>query len=76
MPVARTSWRKNWEIDPIVVDRLCSGDPVDYATTREVRIAVSRLTEERKSIRQIADLLGVSTKTVSLHRRAIKAGQS
>ena len=63
------------DIDEIAVDRAVAGDHVrlDDLTPAEQAEAVRRLTERGKSIREIADQLATTTRTVSRRRTAFSA---
>jgi hypothetical protein len=63
------------DIDEIAVDRAVAGDGVrlDDLTPAEQAEAVRRLTERGKSIREIADQLATTTRTVSRRRTAFSA---
>jgi hypothetical protein len=63
------------DIDQIAVERAVAGDGVRLAdlTPAEQAEAVRRLTERGKSIRDIADQLATTKRTVSRRRRATRA---
>jgi WhiB family redox-sensing transcriptional regulator len=60
--------------DPQAVERALSGDRKVVLTVAEMREAVRQLLSYRLTSQQIADRLGVSQRTVSRHRSALRRG--